>query len=79
MKILSIGSSLKVWSACFDDLPGFKKKAAGLIPAADHHLDCASITAGRPLPEEAQEEAKAQAAINASLILEKDFILTTAY
>jgi hypothetical protein len=48
-----------------------------LLPAAHHHLDCASITAGRPLPEEAQEEAKAQAAINASQILKQKFFLQT--
>jgi len=34
-------------------------------------MDCASITAGKPLPEEAQEEVKAQAVTNASRILTK--------
>jgi hypothetical protein len=46
-----------------------QKKPQVLLPAAHHQLDCALITAGRLLPEEVQEEAKAQAAINASQIL----------
>ncbi|MBW2175111.1 MAG: hypothetical protein JRF64_11025 [Deltaproteobacteria bacterium] len=46
-----------------------QKKPQVLLPAAHNQLDCALITAGRLLPEEVQEEAKAQAAINASQIL----------
>jgi hypothetical protein len=46
-----------------------QKRPQALLPAADHHLDCALITASRPLPEEVQEEARAQEAINASQIL----------
>jgi hypothetical protein len=53
-----------------------QKKPQVLLPAARHQLDCALITAGRLLPEEVQEEAKAQAAINASQILAKSFIFT---
>ena len=49
---------------------GPKKKGPQVVlPAARHYLDCASLTASRPLPEEVQEEAKAQAVINASSIL----------
>jgi hypothetical protein len=39
-------------------------------------LDCASVTAGRLLPEEVQEEAKAQAATNAFQILTKKYVFT---
>jgi len=42
-----------------------QKKPQVLLPAALHYLDCASITAGSPLPEEGQDEAKAQTATNA--------------
>ncbi len=46
-----------------------QKRPQVLLPAAHHCLDCASITAGKPLPEEAQEKAKALAVTNASQIL----------
>jgi hypothetical protein len=42
-----------------------QKKPQALLPAAFRHPAYTSITAGRLLPEEAQEEAKAQAAIDA--------------
>jgi hypothetical protein len=40
-----------------------------VLPAAHHHLNCALITASKPLPEEVQVEAKAQEVINTSQIL----------
>lgn len=42
-----------------------QKRPQVLLPAAHHCLDCALITGGKPLPEEAQEEAKSQAVTNA--------------
>jgi len=43
-----------------------QKRPQVLLPAAHHCLDCASITASRPLHEEVQVEAKAQEVTNAS-------------
>jgi len=42
-----------------------KKEPQVLLPAARDHLNDALTTASRPLPREAQEEAKDRAAINA--------------
>jgi hypothetical protein len=48
----------------------FKKKPQVLLPAAHDHPDNALITASRPLPKGGQEEAKAEAIIDASFLHE---------
>jgi hypothetical protein len=51
-----------------------KKKPQALSPAAYHHLHYVSVTAGGPLPQEVQEEAKAHAVTNPSRILKGYFL-----
>jgi hypothetical protein len=51
------GSGSSLWPS--------KKEPQVLLPAAYHHLNSASITASRLLPEEGLEETTTQAIINA--------------